>query len=75
MASRKLFTVFAIVMMMFYFASSAKGDMFMECIRPCVDAFDDDSCYDDCVRANKGAGFCYPKLPSVTNEKDCCCNN
>lgn len=54
---------------------AVEGDMFMSCIRPCSETYDDDSCYNDCIQNNKGAGFCYLKLPNISNEKDCCCNN
>uniref|UniRef100_A0A0A0LKF5 Defensin-like domain-containing protein n=1 Tax=Cucumis sativus TaxID=3659 RepID=A0A0A0LKF5_CUCSA len=52
---------------------TAKGDILnVHCVRPCSDTYDDESCYNDCIRENLGAGFCYPKLPST--DKDCCCN-
>lgn len=54
---------------------AAKGDMLnVHCVRPCFDTYDDESCYNDCVRENNRAGFYYPKLPNISSEKDCCCN-
>ncbi|KAE8651701.1 hypothetical protein Csa_006400, partial [Cucumis sativus] len=51
----------------------AKGDVLnMHCVQPCSDTYDDESCYNDCIKENLGAGFCYPKLPST--DKDCCCS-
>lgn len=54
---------------------AAKGDVLnVHCVRSCSNTYDDESCYNDCVKENNGAGFCYPKLPDISSEKDRCCN-
>ncbi|KGN61228.1 hypothetical protein Csa_006463 [Cucumis sativus] len=74
MATQKLATISIVVLMIFAcIASTTKGDVLnVHCVRPCSDTYDDESCYNDCIQENLGAGFCYPKLPST--DKDCCCN-
>lgn len=54
---------------------AAKGDVLnVHCVWPCSNTYDNKSCYNVCIWENNGVAFCYSRLPSLSSEKDCCCN-
>lgn len=53
---------------------AAKGDLVnMNCIGPCSDPNDNDSCNNKCLKQTGNDGFCYPSFNGDSNKKDCCC--